>query len=29
MMIEGALSSTSLMKRITVLSRELRPYSAR
>src|SRR5258708_20941823 len=29
MMIEGALNSTSLMKRMTVLRRELRPYSAR
>src|ERR1700722_18195181 len=29
MMMEGADSSTSLMKRISVLTREPRPYSAR
>src|ERR1700693_4735006 len=29
MIIEGALKSTSLMKRTSVLNRELRPYSAR
>jgi hypothetical protein len=29
MMMDGALSSTSLMKRITVLKRDLRPYSDR
>src|SRR5450755_2272909 len=29
MMIDGALNSTSLMKRTTVLKRELRPYSER